>query len=385
MLLGKLMGLLTNVTFLRGDSLLAYLLGSTLGLLIMKTSGKAKLLQRFTKYSALAGFTSILLAGAIYFCYDSVLKGGYFSFLFFAVLVFRFAFWFLARITRVDIASGVGRNLAWTEFSYYLGAIVGLIAWPSWISVLQLLVIDVGVQIVATLLDNYSFKELNINSSNNHSQASSPKLSTNIFIGYCGFVVCLTVATQIVEFGFATFSVDFFDHGGKFGSWIIAAGYIGAAIGAWYLGKVPIDYKSDKKLFGLGSVIFPKFSIPIFWFCLMCFTCMSLAFITAFVPTLTFLILSLTMFAMASLIYDMLVLVLLDDLGKAAKKVGDVGAIADVYAYMGAIGSLCMFAFVHLLQQKYAFIIASFLFFTIGYILFSLNTSNRSKPNRVVH
>lgn len=44
-ILGKMMGLLSNVPYLKGDSLLAYLFGSTLGIVVLKISGKNKTIK----------------------------------------------------------------------------------------------------------------------------------------------------------------------------------------------------------------------------------------------------------------------------------------------------------------------------------------------------
>lgn len=371
MILGEGMGLLNNTQYLKGDTLLAYLLGTTFGLFIMKGFGKNTLLERFPKHSAISAATSLALLILLLNAHDSIINGSMISYLFFFVLVFRFCFWFLARIVRVDIAAGIGRNLAWTEFSYYVGVIVGLLLWQSgWmsISIIQLLCVDIVSQILAAFLDNYSFQRLKAFMERSAMVISKSKVPLGIFVGIASFVVCLTVATQIVEFGFAIFSIEFFKNGKSFAANIVAAGYIGAAIGAWLLGKINLDYDEQKTFLGTGAVTVSSYSVPIFYACVECFVLLCLAFMIPFSSLKFSRIISLVLFAASALVYDVIVLVILDKLGRAAKSVGDVGSVADVYAYMGAIGTFCMFAFVHVLQDKYSFVIASAVFFVVAYL-----------------
>lgn len=367
MILAKAMGLLTNTPYLKGDSLLAYLLGTTLGLFILKAFGKDKLLNRFTKYSLLSGATSGVLLILIFFYQDSIIGGSYWSFLFFLTLILRFGFWFLARIARVDIAAGVNSNLAWTESSYCLGVILGLLIWPSWLTIIQLLCIDILAQLISAFLDNYSFKLLKDFLKNSHIEKVG-KIPSHIFIGFAGFVVCLTIATQIIEFGFATFSVEFFQNGKIFAANLVAAGYIGAALAGWFLGKVNLTYHEADKFLGAGSIVSKKYKFPVIYGCLASFGLLVAAFMIAFSSWRFSKEISLVMFTLSTLIYECVVLVLLDKLGQIAKKIGDVGSVATVYAYLGSIGSLFMFIFVHTLTGTYTFIFASIIFFIFGYL-----------------
>jgi len=366
-LLSQLMGLLKDVPMLKGDSLLAYLLGTTVGLIVMKSVKQNQLLNYFTKFSLASAIASIFLAILLKTNFYLVTTNTYFAFFFFGVLVIRFTFWFLARIIRMDIVAGDVKQLAWTEFAYSAGIILGLLIWPSWLNVFQILMIDIAAQTLAAVLD-IIFVKTSENSATASEEAANQKMPKHIFIMFAGFIVCITIATQIVEFGFAALSPDLFNNGKKFGTYIVAVGYIGAAVGAWILAKLTPMYHTEKLYLGVGIVSISKYQIPLIFLCAISFLFLMTAFWVPFANVQSAQFISLSLLLLATLFYELVVLVLLNKLGEIAKKHNDVGSVGSIYAYMGAIGSLCMLVFVQTLSTHVGFIITSLLFFIAAYL-----------------
>lgn len=374
--LGQLIGFLKNTPYLKGDSLLAYLLGSTVALIILKVSTKKQRLSHFKKYSFISVATSTLMIFLIISYQDVINKGHSIAYLFFLILVFRFSFWFLARIIRIDIAAGSGAGLGWTEFAYSIGIILGLIIWPSWLTLVQILLIDIVALIFAGVLDNLSFKTLIISNTETDSQTSN-SIPKNIFIGFAGFMVCTTIATQIVEFGFVSFSADFFEEGKKFGTNIVATAYFGAALGAWIVGKINPVYDSTTQHLGTGKIHVFKQSFPLIYICLISFLFLMLFFLVPFSQIKFSKELALISLVISTLFYELVFLVLLNKLGEIAKKYGDVGSTGSIYAYLGAIGSFFMLIFANLLKGSLMFVGTSFIFFTIAYLFLVINLRNK--------
>lgn len=103
-------------------------------------------------FSIFGGITSLFL---FFIFYKYSINGEIYSLpasAFFFLLSVRFGFWFYSRVLRAANSAGFKKRIAWVEFGYYGGIILGLIIWQILnfeIALSSILIIDAFMQFIA--------------------------------------------------------------------------------------------------------------------------------------------------------------------------------------------------------------------------------------------
>lgn len=246
-----------KVEGLSGDTTIALFCGISLGLVVVialptRVKDRAPPLFSLAAVLASCALAAVLWTGGSKD--DNVWTiEGTLAWFFWLLLVARFAVWFVARIFRTDYSAGQGGGIAWVELSYFVGTVLGLIAWKFIrlpISVLQLLVLDAFFQSVATVIDLRAVRAIAALRSttqrpvmvptNEKSSASRTATVATVFdwSGYGALLFAfssLTLAVQIVTFAFSGLALAAreFAREDLFGSSVLASSYLGAAMAAY--------------------------------------------------------------------------------------------------------------------------------------------------------
>jgi hypothetical protein len=251
---GLILGKATNIiktTYLHGGSILAFFIGSVLGLLFINLIPKkaSNFCAKF--FSIGCSFVSIVL----YYFYQAFSINGLLSdwpaIGFFAFLCIRFSLWFYSRVIRASIAAGYQQSIAWVEFGYYAGMVLGLVFWDILDISLALpiaLLVDAAFQLFAGLLDVFSFYSKN-NSNKGTQTAQQPQNaeSSNLCSRLSVSVILLTVGAQVVLFNAA----HYLSH--SISTYILASFYFGVAVSAFTCNKFKIFAIGDGGLTHLSS------------------------------------------------------------------------------------------------------------------------------------
>ncbi|HBW38480.1 hypothetical protein [Desulfosporosinus sp. BICA1-9] len=203
---------ISELTMLGSGSIFAFLVGSafSLGLLI---AVKCYCRSRILAYISIATiFSSITLLGIVWgnaFLIEKNLPlSGAMACLFLLVLIIRYAFWFLSRSLRSNIASMVKSSwLALTEAAYFLGFIIGLLLRPSALlaggSIIRVLILDIFLLFIVAVFDflqqKYACNSLGQYVFNNKGRITKQPF----FLYLTGALGFLTIAFQVVIFYFA--------------------------------------------------------------------------------------------------------------------------------------------------------------------------------------
>lgn len=258
MILGKGVGLLDH-HFLQGGSILAFFVGTTLGLGFLQIIPKQISYNIARFFSILAALTALILLYLFKsYSLDQKLVGIP-AVIFFIFLSIRFGFWFYSRVLRASLAAGQKQKIAGVEFGYYAGMIAGLIAWSILgieIDIVSALIMDACLQFSAGMIDLFvgrltpQFNQTKTIS--NHFKNSSEVSQSRSLIHS---IIFLTIGIQVVIFSLA----HKVSH--QFTPLILAFYYLGAAVAAVFCKKYQILLKwnvtnkaSFAKIF-LGSKI----------------------------------------------------------------------------------------------------------------------------------
>lgn len=188
------------------DSMLAYLVGTLFSILAI-----IRMKKQIISLGGWISLAGVFVAALLYLVQipkdtlaDPLMAG-----VFFLLLCLYFTTVFVPRTFRSDVAANTGSNLAWVEFSYSLGGILGLIFWhffPSY-NFNTALTIGGGFLLLTAFVDfNYSrLRKSEVSAAN---PRVSPDINTNrsdrdrdksIVRQYSFFVVILTLAVQVVS------------------------------------------------------------------------------------------------------------------------------------------------------------------------------------------
>lgn len=128
LILGKGIGII-DYPYLQGGSVLAFFLGTILGLVFLQCIPEKLSTLLANSFSICGGITSFILF-YIYQNYSYSIKlTGNPALIFFLFLSIRFSFWFYSRVMRASKSSACQQSIAWVEFGYYLGMVLGLVIW----------------------------------------------------------------------------------------------------------------------------------------------------------------------------------------------------------------------------------------------------------------
>ena len=163
-----------DTPYLKGGSILAFFVGTALGLVFLKLIPK-KISKPFARwFSICGGITSLILASIFLTYANNNVLSGIFAVAFFFLLSVRFAFWFYSRVIRASTVAGQQQRIAWVELGYYSGIILGLIIWKFFGIELTMdfaLIIDACLQLVAGSIDLQTSRILTIRASDNQDSA----------------------------------------------------------------------------------------------------------------------------------------------------------------------------------------------------------------------
>ncbi|EKD74004.1 MAG: hypothetical protein ACD_45C00115G0007 [uncultured bacterium] len=332
MILGKGIGIV-NIPLLQGSSILAFFLGSALGLLFLQLVPKKKSINIARWFSLLGAFSSVIL-----FCiFERYAENGKLfhipAVFFFIFLSARFGFWFYSRVLRASKAAGKQQQIAWVELGYYLGMILGLIIWDFLginIAVGAALLLDAFLQCSAGIFDLFSNQ---LEKSKNAAQINqSDELKTPVFYknAYAVWgwrlaiaVVLLTIGNQVIIFNLVHQTSEWF------GVYMIACYYCGVSMAALVCKKynIQLDWdfkKSAKSGYAVLYVNAKKMSFVLSSvFSLACVAMVVVGILYWHWNVLTFTIhnldskeiLLLTIIMLAAFFYEVLALSLLDRIG----------------------------------------------------------------------
>jgi hypothetical protein len=233
---------------LKGSSIFAFFIGAILGLIFLQFIPK-KLSKSLAKsFSIGCGITSFILY-YIYkdFSLHDTLAGNP-ALIFFALLCVRFSFWFYSRVTRVSKSAEHKQSIAWTEFGYYIGMVLGLVVWQLLgleIDLKTALIIDIIFQFTAGLIDLYSFSLESSLTKSTSEEASAPdeRVSFKTNTLWCWrlavAVIFTTIGVQVTIFHAAHYVTEVFS------SYILATFYSGVAFAAFIFSKYRLHVSWD--------------------------------------------------------------------------------------------------------------------------------------------
>lgn len=365
LILGKGIGVL-NSPYLQGDSILAFFIGTIIGLVFLQVIPK-KWSTAFAKYfSVSCGITSLIL----FYLYESYAQNGQLSgsiaLVFFLLLSVRFGFWFFSRVMRASAAVSSQHSVAWAELGYYSGMVLGLIIWKFLNINLELgaaLIVDACLQCVAGILD-FKSHVVNENSANKSTELKETYLGNRSqrrnLLQWCWklstAVVALTIAVQVTLFSASHFTSQ------SVSSWIIATFYAGVAAGAFFCStfKLYIHWENDTCMAYVSSKTKQRVKLAY----LLLIPLFSVAYVvnsytTSIYQTCVFVFI-------AAFVYEVISIVLLDRIGLEEKLLNSSGMIMKTYGLLSigaAIGFWVLGFLGNFAQNAMLIVLFCFLFF----------------------
>ncbi|MBV9576709.1 MAG: hypothetical protein JO149_08815 [Gammaproteobacteria bacterium] len=245
MILGK--GVATiQIPALQGGSLLAFFVGTVIGLIFLQTTPK-RFSNLFARWFSISGGTTSLILFGIFVTYEvNKTLSGKVAILFFILLSLRFGFWFFSRVLRAAAAAGQQQNIAWVEFGYYAGVISGLVIWLLLgidIGMAYALLLDAFLQFGAGLLDIFAnripkpLEKITSESKTVEEKQAAPAIVHHSKIWSWRLaiaVMLLTVGVQVIVFNLAH------QVSSQFSPYMLAIFYLGAAVSAIFCKKFNI-------------------------------------------------------------------------------------------------------------------------------------------------
>lgn len=364
-ILGKGIGVI-NTPFIHGSSILAFFVGTVLGLIFLHIVPKKSSFVIARWFSILGGLSSLILLFIFeYYAFDEKIKG-ITAIIFFFLLSVRFGFWFYSRVLRASEASGQQQRIAWVEFGYYFGMIFGLVIWQFLgfnISFSNALILDIFMQFSAGFLDLWASrikvasldKVISI-SEKIHPNIESFKNEKKWSWRLSSAVIFLTIGIQVTIFSLSN------QISKEFGTYILAFFYLGVSIAALFCKfyKIQIDWNpiSTKKqgyavLYSIANHRKPKisflFSIIITAFIVSLAICSTFNWPWVFYfkggdltfnkfainPFLIFFFVTFSAFC-----YEVLALAILDRIGFEERILNQNGTLMRTYGFMGLAAAI---------------------------------------------
>lgn len=343
-ILGKGVGVI-DLPLLHGDSILAFFIGTLLGLVFLQGIPEkfSKPIAKF--FSINCGLTSLILF-YIYQIHSSESKlEGKAAIIFFILLCIRFAFWFYSRVMRASEASGHQQSIAWVELGYYLGMGLGLILWKLIginVGLGAALLIDACLQFFAGILDYRSnvFPKPIIQKQKQSTPINPPTTHNTLWCWkLASAVIFFTIGIQIVIFNSSHYVLE------TLSANMIGIFYFGVATAAFICNhyKIYIAWDAHNK-FAYIHLKNSNIRFSLTWFSLIS----ALAVIaTAYYATLNDdsvlndLFVYFFVFT-AAFFYEVISLVILDRLGYEEKMIHSSGMIMRTYGLMGLASAVSL-------------------------------------------
>lgn len=381
-ILGKGIGVI-NVPYIQGGSILAFFIGTVLGLVFLQSIPKEKATSFAKYFSVSCGITSLILL-YIYknYSHNHQIDGSA-ALIFFVFLSIRFGFWFYSRVMRASSAASSQQSIAWVEMGYYLGMVLGLVIWKLLNFNIELgtaLILDGCLQFIAGMLDfksNVITKNI-LSKSEEHMEPYLKAVIPSRNLRWCWklsfAVIFLTMAIQVILFSASHNTSE------TVSSYIIATFYFGVAVAAFFCNmyKMNISWDKTNSLAYICSQTKDKKKIKLSFFLLMSF--LSVALVITFIRLtqassmdsfyFTPYIICLFVF-ISAFIFEVVSVVLLDRIGYEEQQLNYSGMIMRTYGLMGvgaAIGFWLLGVVENVFEYSIITLIGCFVFFSI-YIL----------------
>jgi|GEM_PF-3369913 len=231
-----------NLAYLQSGAILAFFIGTVLGLSFISVIPNS-LSKSFSKMFSVCSATTSLIMFVLFEAYSFNGKiNGIIALLFFLLLSMRFGFWFYSRVIRASLVAGQQQEIAWIEFGYCSGMILGLIVWELLglkSSFNYALLLDALFQFLAGILDflgenqlpRLSFQANTTNSANEIKRTLNATWRWKLTAA----AILLTIGVQVAIFYLAEHAPN------HLGPMILAIFYLGAATAAAACRKLNIS------------------------------------------------------------------------------------------------------------------------------------------------
>lgn len=252
MILGQGISII-NSSYLQGDSILAFFVGSVLGLGFLQFFPRGWIRAIPAIFSILTAFSAFILLTLFKLYNINGKLSDIPALLFFGVLCIRFAFWFYSRVSRASISAGQNQQIAWVELGYFTGMILGLIIWKFLgiaLTIEAIFILDILLQLMAGLIDLFiivknrknSTTQLNQQHNIHTTTVDSKKQNSKQFWIWrlASAIVFFTIGIQVIIFSLAHQVSEWFS------SYIIAFYYIGVSTAAIFCKKYHIQLDWNK-------------------------------------------------------------------------------------------------------------------------------------------
>lgn len=347
LILGKATDVITN-PILHGGSILAFFIGSVLGLSLLQIIPKKSTPLITQTFSIGCGLVSLVMFFTYTLTSDNGILSGNYGIVFFILLTIRFSLWFFSRVKRASESSGKEQSIAWVEFGYYFGMVLGLALWNITgvaISLVSALILDVILQTCAGLLDIKGFliKESKSDIAE-HTRTPTTSINTTYEENNSDWckkmafsVVALTVGIQVIIFHFAHLAPSMQT------TYMLAVFYSGVALSAFVCNKLKVFLTWDSNQ--LTSVNFQsnktKYSLNILTLIFIMTALMLTIFLNVknILTGQNFLFILTPVFLIAFL-YELISLSLLDRIGYEENQSDTQSIIMKTYGMMGVCSAI---------------------------------------------
>ena len=281
--------------------------------------------------------------------------------LFFSLLSLRFGFWFYARTLRVARAASQQRSVAWVEFGYYVGTVLGLVTWRFLginVGLFTALIIDICFQCTAGAIDIFLYRWTTQSAPEQEGLTETPTIPTNVSLLWRLTLIIPTLATgvQTVIFTLAHHFPTPVD------TYILAVFYSGVAFAAAFYKKLNFSLKwrnNQKSMIALPALCFQinarlKYvNIAIVGALLLFSTLMVIALakrlemagLHASHPQALLLSLFMVFVFVSAALYEIFSIVVLDRIGIEEKHAPVKKMITRTYGLMGIAATACLWIF----------------------------------------
>ena len=390
MILGKGIGVI-NYPYLQSGSILAFFIGTILGLGFLQCVPKrlSKVIAQF--FSMGCGLTSLLLFYIFQNFADNERLNGISALIFFLFLSLRFGLWFYSRVMRASHASEYQQSIAGVEFGYYLGMVLGLIVWKLFgitIGLSSALILDVCFQLFAGFLDLRSFALKNVSSvmQKLDTALSYDNQSDTYSLRWCwkmaSAVVFFTIGIQVIIFNAAHHVAD------SYSPYILATFYLGVAIAAFLCGQykshISWEQHNHQAIIMIGDG-HRKTTLRVLPLTLI--SSISVMVVVGYIHSnhlilnnqlFTYFVLCVFIF-IAAFFYEILSIALLDRLGFEEKKLNHSGMIMRTYGLMGVGAAVSLWMLSSMPNQ-----LVGSLVMLITSLIFALFAVLNRKPEEIV-
>lgn len=339
--------------------ILALLIGSSLSVFLLKITPSGILKRAGGWASIAAAICSFALLPLINYHVNDKQNIDLDLFLIITLFILRFALWYVSRTIRSDAVAGANHKLAWVDFSFYLGIILGMVAWvwpalrlagqDSVEMLLWVLKFDALLLLAAGALDLISSRMMSAapESGAGTRQAVTGGFDLVKYAKLAGALIVLTVGIQIVMLEFRN---EFKDtnapsHINHMDVWIIASIYFGGMLSALANTKVKYIFEPPRGARGSGAILIDlatlEWRLP-FYIIASGSACLLLAAVVvrylspgALSSELTILLLV----AASTFIYEIIALAVFNHIGREAKGAKKDGMVALTLGLMGLGGA----------------------------------------------